>query len=197
MLRQLHDMKGPMPNTSDGALKVINHLTESFKHGTDVTKYADEVALHLTGRNERREVIAELSDVVDDERLNEIFTTRAKFEDFMHACQRRSDVSITESIAMQAYFSVEADKIFAKRMKKSSGDAGAGRDPNEMLLKANLPDHLHRKQLQSKFNEASPQEREILRKLGFKIQQSMLATKITRTTTTETVELAPEAKVHG
>ena len=193
MLRQLRDMKGVQPDTSSGALKTIVHLSDAFKHGKDVTQYADEVALHLTGRNERREITSDLSDVMDEERLTEMFQTRAKFEDFLHSCQRRSDVSIVEGIAMQGYFDSQMDKIFSKRSKRSAGEISGGRDPGEMLIRSNLPVQLHRKELQNKFNEATPQEREILRKLGFKIQQSMQATKITRTTTTETVELAPEA----
>jgi hypothetical protein len=187
MLRQLRDMKAPQPDTSNGALSVMRELSDGSKHGKDVTPQMNAVAVHLTGRGDRRELIAELEDVLDDERKIEIFVSRAKFEDFLHSCQRRSDVSIIEGIAIQQYFNGELDKIFNRRTKRSSGDLVTGREPHELVAKANLPTQLHRKELQHKFNEASPQEREILRKLGFKVQ-SMVAARISRTTT-ETVEL--------
>lgn len=187
MLRQLRDMKAPQPDTSNGALAVMRELSDGFKHGKDVTPQMNSVAVHLTGRGDRRELIAELEDVLDDERKIEIFVSRAKFEDFLHSCQRRSDVTIIEGIAIQQYFNGELDKIFSRRTKRSSGDLVTGREPHELVAKANLPTQLHRKELQHKFNEASPQEREILRKLGFKVQ-SMVAARISRTTT-ETVEL--------
>lgn len=187
MLRQLRDMKAPQPDTSNGALAVMRELSDGFKHGKDVTPQMNSVAVHLTGRGDRRELIAELEDVLDDERKIEIFVSRAKFEDFLHSCQRRSDVTIVEGIAIQQYFNGELDKIFSRRTKRSSGDLVTGREPHELVAKANLPTQLHRKELQHKFNEASPQEREILRKLGFKVQ-SMVAARISRTTT-ETVEL--------
>jgi hypothetical protein len=190
MLRQLRDMKAPQPDTSNGALAVMRELSDGFKHGKDVTPQMNAVAVHLTGRGDRRELIAELEDVLDDERKIEIFVSRAKFEDFLHSCQRRSDVSIIEGIAIQQYFNGELDKIFSRRTKRSSGDLVTGREPHELVAKANLPTQLHRKELQHKFNEASPQEREILRKLGFKVQ-SMVAARISRTTT-ETVELVED-----
>lgn len=191
MLRQLRDMKAPQPDTSNGALSVMVELSDGFKHGKDVTKQMDAVAVHLTGRGDRRELMSELEDVLDDERKTEIFVSRAKFEDFLHSCQRRSDVTIVEGIAIQQYFNGELDKIFSRRSKRTSGDLVTGREPHELVAKANLPTQLHRKELQHKFNEASPQEREILRKLGFKVQ-TMVAARISRTTT-ETVELVNDA----
>ena len=188
MLRQLRDMKGSQPDTSNGVLKVMTGLATGFRTGQDVTPLMDEVSMHLTGRMDRRELMAELTDVLDDERLIEIFHTRAKFEDFLHGCQRRSDVTIEEGIAIQAYFNNELAKIFGQRGKRSASDMSSGREPHELVTKANLPTQLHRKMLQNKFDEASPQEREILRKLGFKVQQNLVAARLTRTTT-ETIDL--------
>jgi hypothetical protein len=194
MVRQLRDMTGIQPNTSDGVLVTMDKLADGFKHGHDVSGQMEAVAIHLTGRGDRRELQAELADVLDDERVIEIFKSRSKFEDFLHSCLRRSDITVVEGIAIQAYFNNELDKIFSRRSKRSTGDLVSGREPHELVTKSNLPAQLHRRELQSKFNEASPQEREILRKLGFKIQ-SLVAAKLTRTTT-ETVELvsAPTTK---
>ena len=69
---------------------------------------------------------------------------------------------------------------------QSRGDV-VTREPSELVTRANLPTQLQRKELRDKFNEASPQEREILRKLGFKLE-TLIAAKITKTTT-ETVEI--------
>jgi len=187
MIRQLRDLQGPPPNPSDGVLVTMGKLADGFKNGRDVSDQMEAVALHLTGRGDRRELQAELADVLDDERVIEIFRSRSKFEDFLHGCLRRSDISVTEGIAVQAYFNAELDKIFSRRSKRGSGDLVSGREPHELVTKSNLPAQLHRKELQHKFNDASPQEREILRKLGFKVQ-TMVAARLTRTTT-ETVEL--------
>ena len=187
MVRQLRDMTGVQPNTSDGVLVTMDRLADGFKRGQDVSGQMESVAVHLTGRGDRRELMAELGDVLDDERVIEIFKSRSKFEDFLHSCLRRSDLTVLEGIAIQAYFNGELDKIFSRRAKRNTGDLMSGREPHELVAKSNLPVQLHRKELQSKFNEASPQEREILRKLGFKVQ-AMIAARLTRTTT-ETVEL--------
>lgn len=189
MLRQLRDMQGPQPDTSNGVLKVMGDLADGFKRGSDVTAHMPEVAIHLTGRSERRELLGELTEVLDDERVIEMFRSRAKFEDFLHSCQRRSDLTIAEGIAIQAYFNNELDKVFSRRVKRSTADVSTGREPAELVSRANLPTQLHRKELQTKFDEATPQEREILRKIGFTIQQNLIAARLTRTTTTETVEI--------
>lgn len=187
MIRQLRDMQGIPPDTSDGALKVMENLANGFKHGLDVSSQMEAVAVHLTGRGDRRELQAELADVLDDERTIQMFKSRSKFEDFLHGCLQRSDVTVVEGMAIQGYFNSELDKIFARRSRRSSGDLVSGREPHELVTKSSLPAQLQRKELERKFDEATPQEREILRKLGYKIQ-TMIGARVTRTTT-ETVEL--------
>jgi hypothetical protein len=193
MLRQLADMKGAQPDTSNGALRVMSNLSEGFRTGQDVTPHMADVTVHLTGREDRRELMSALTDVLDDERMLEMFKSRAKFEDFLHSCQRRSDVTVTEGMAIQAYFNSELDKLFGRRGKRGAVDA-VSREPHELVSKSNLPTQLHRKELQHKFADAAPQEREILRKLGYKVQQ--MVAKVTRTTT-ETVELVQQEDTPG
>lgn len=186
MLRQLRDMQGEMPNSRQGPLAAMEKLQRAVNEGTDITALSQEISLYITGQAETRELMSALSDKLDDNRLTDIYVSRSKFEDFLHACGRRSDLSITESIAVQAYFDNQVEKIFARRAKRANSIEG-GREPAELLERANVPSQLQRNALVQKFNEATPQEREILRKLGFKIDQSIIAARVT--TTTQTVEV--------
>jgi hypothetical protein len=198
MLRQIRDMQSVPPDTSNGALAVMGQLADGFKLGKDVSATSADVALHLTGRGERRELMSELADVLDDERLIEMFRSRSKFEDFLHACHRRSDLTISEGFAVQDYFNHELEKIYGRRHKRTTGEGLSGHEPADLVSKANLPANLHRKEIQNKFDAASPSEREILRKLGYKVQQGLLAARVTRTETTktETVEVVQQKDDH-
>lgn len=191
MLRQLRDMKGPMPDsTTTGPLSVISKLQHGLTHGEDISTLDSEIAVHVTGQAERSELMSALLIALEEQRLTDIVYSRAKFEDFLHGCLRRSDVKINEGMAATAYFNGELAKIYAQRSKRMTTGEGAtaSRDPREMVQAVNVPVQLQRKELEHRFSEASPQEREILRKLGFKIQQNLKAARITRTTT-ETVEV--------
>jgi hypothetical protein len=188
MLRQIKDMEGPQPNTAGGALSVMTRLQQAITHGQDITPLNPEITVHVTGQNERNELLFSLLDAHDMERLVELLNNRAKFEDFISGCSRRSDLTVNEAMSMAAYTRGELESIFAKLRPKSGARGETTREPSELVTRANLPTQLQRRELQGKFEEASPQEREILRKLGFKLE-NLIAAKITKTTTTETVEV--------
>ena len=188
MIRQLRDMKGPMPDTRTGALEIMDQLQQRWKKGADITDLQDQIALHVTGQQERNELMNMLNDSHDWERATEIFKSRAKFEDFCHACLRRSDVNIAEGMALNAFMNGQLAEIMSRiRPKLTRSEGASTREPAELIQRANLPSQIQQKQLQRKFDEATPSDREILRKLGFKIE-TMLAARITKTTT-ETVEI--------
>lgn len=191
MLRQLRDMHGPMPDTSSGAVAMIDKIEHGIKNGEDVTSLANQIAVHIMSGDEHTELLVRLHDSVDRERANEIMKSRAKMEDFWHACMRRSDLNIIEGMALTNYFNGELKSIFGRMERKQlKGDTSSGRDPIDLVSKINVPTQLQQKELQRKFDLATPQEREILRKLGFKVERA-LAARITKTTT-ETVEIIQE-----
>lgn len=188
MVRQLRE-NNPMPNTGAGALAVMDKLEEVLLRGEDVSIFADQIAIFLTGQSERREIFDGLENSLDEQRRIEILKTRAMTEDFLHGAQRSGNVDVIQAIATQSYFNGELDKIYAKRSKRvAAGEMATSKDTHELIQAVNLPTQAQRKELLRKFDEASPPEREILRKLGFKIQQGITAARITKTTT-ETVEL--------
>lgn len=191
MLRQLRDMQGPMPDTSNGAVAMIDKIERGIKNGEDVTALANQIAVHIMSGDEHNELLMRLHDSVDRERANEILKSRAKMEDFWHACMRRSDLNIIEGMSLTGYFNGQLEKIFSRiERKQSKGEPSSGRDPIDLVSKINVPTQLQQKELQRKFDLATPQEREILRKLGFKLERA-LAARITKTTT-ETVEIVQE-----
>lgn len=190
MLRQLRDMQGPMPDTRGGALEVMDQLQTRFKNGQDITDLQEKVTSYVTGQQERNELLNLLSDSLDWERAMEIMKSRAKFEDFCHACMRRSDLNVAEGMALSAFMNNQLSDILSRirpKQSRTEAQAAANREPGDLIQRANLPTQLQNKQIQSKFDEASPSEREILRKLGSKLEL-MLAARITKTTT-ETVEI--------
>jgi predicted Fe-S protein YdhL (DUF1289 family) len=191
MLRQLRDMQGPMPDTSAGALAVLDKLETGLRKGEDVTALADEISAYIMGDDEHNELFIRLHDAHDRHRSNEIDKSRAKVEDFWHGCMRRSDLTVVESMALMSYFNDQQREIISriekKRSKADSGNTVAQRESADLVDRVNRPTLLQNKLLQRKFDEAPPQEREILRKIGFKLENA-LAAKITRTTT-ETVEI--------
>jgi hypothetical protein len=195
-LRQLKDMSGPMPNTASGALQTMTKLQETFSKGGDVTALSPDVAVHITGQADRMELVASMLDALDLERLVVLLNNRAKFEDFISACARRSDLTIAEAMAIANYTRNELESITRKLRQKRS-EAPASRDHIELLHRANLPTQMQRKGLQERFSEVSPQEREILRKLGFKIETRIAAmdveaqSAIASTTTSSSSAQAP------
>jgi hypothetical protein len=191
MVKQLRE-NNPMPNTGAGALAVMDKLEEVLMRGEDVSILGDQIAVFLTGQTERRELFDGLENSLDEQRRVEMLKTRAVTEDFLHGAQRSGTNDVIQAIATQGYFNAELDKIYIKRSKRAaSGEMVTSKDTHELVQAVNLPTQAQRKQLLQKFDEASPSEREIIRKLGFKIQQGLTAARIT-TTTTETVELVQQ-----
>lgn len=193
MLRQLRDMKGPMPDTSAGALEVLDKLETGLRKGEDVSVLSDEIAAYIMGDDEHNELFIRLHDAHDKHRSNEIDKSRAKMEDFWHGCMRRSDLSVIEGMALMSYFNDQQKDILTriekKRVRSDSGNGVAQRESHDLVERVNRPTIVQNKILQRKFDEAPPQEREILRKLGFKLEHALKA-RITKTTTeTQTVEI--------
>lgn len=190
MLRQLRDMQGPMPDTSGGALAVLDKLERGLKTGQDISSLTDEISAYILGDDEHNELFIRLHDAHDRDRSTEIDKSRAKWEDFCHACMRRSDLSIIEGMALMSYFNGQQSSIFSRLDKKRAkgGESSVARESQDLVERVNRPTLLQNKQLQRKFDEASPQEREILRKLGFRLENA-LAARITTTTETQTVEI--------
>lgn len=191
MLRQLRDMNGPMPDTSGGALAVMEKLEVALKNGEDVTVLANEINNFILGEEEHSELINRLSSSLDRQRLIEIFKSRAKWEDFCHACIRRGDLSIIEGMAVMSQFNSELKTIFARIDQKGrSGEPVQSRESLELVERINRPTIAAEKEIQRKFSNVPPQEREILRKVAFKLETA-LAARITKTTT-ETVEIVQQ-----
>ncbi len=192
MLRQLKDMSGPMPDTSNGALSVIERLQAALRRGEDVSHLSAEIAVFLTGQSERRELIDALESAHDDERKIEIMKSIAGFEDFVNGCLRRKELNIVQGIAAVNFLNGQMRDILSKRSKRGSAGIAAEvtstREPSELVKAISLPAQNEKRELLQKFEEASPSEREILRKLGFKIERGLKAARITKTTT-ETVEV--------
>lgn len=189
MLRQLRDMQGEMPDTSNGALAVLDKLEKGLKSGQDISALTDEISTYILGDEEHNELFIRLHDAHDRERSTEIDKSRSKWEDFCHACMRRGDLTIIEGMALMSYFNSQQQTIFSRiERKRAKGDAAISRESHDLVERVNRPTLLQNKQLQRKFDDASPQEREILRKLGFKLEQA-LAARITTTTETQTVEI--------
>jgi len=189
MLRQLRDMQGPMPDTSGGALEVIEKLETDLKAGKDVTALTDEISSYIMGDDANIELYMRLHDAHDLERSREFDKSIAKWEDFCNGCMRRSDLTVVEGMAVISYIHDQQRSIFSRiDRKRSKGDAAISRDSHELVERINRPTLIQNKQLQQKFDEASPQEREMLRKLGFKLENA-LAARITTTTETQTVEI--------
>ena len=189
MLRQLKDMQGPMPDTSGGALAVLDKLESGLKNGQDISSLTDEISAYIMGDDEHTELFLRLHDAHDRERSTEIDKSRSKWEDFCHACMRRGDLTIIEGMALMSYFNSQQSAIFGRiDRKRAKGDASATRESQDLVERVNRPTLIQNKQLQKKFDEASPQEREMLRKLGFKLENA-LAARITTKTETQTVEI--------
>lgn len=186
-LRQLKDMKGPMPDTSSGALAVLEKFETGLKGGVDISGIQEEIAALIMGEEEHNELFRLFTNSIDRERLMEIYKSRAKWEDFCHSCMRRSDVNIIEGMSLMSYFNAQLGPILARLEKKQKGEVTQSREAQDLVDKVNRPTIIQNKQLQRKFDAASPQEREIIRKLGFKLEGALTAT-ITKTTT-ETVEI--------
>jgi hypothetical protein len=188
MLRQLRDMQGPMPDTSSG-VAVIENLEAALKRGEDITKFSDQISSRILGDDEHNEMILRLIDSVDRDRITEILKSRARWEDFCHGCMRRGDLTVLEGMAFIGYSNTQLSGILSRiEKKRSRGEAAVGRETQDLMDSINRPTLVQNKELQRKFDEASPQEREMLRKLGFKLENA-LAARITKTTETQTVEI--------
>lgn len=188
MMRQLSDMSEPMPDTSKGACALIERLETSINNGEDLAPLNNAISARIMGSSEHGELFSRLTDSLDYERVVEIFKSRSKFEDFCHAAMRCGDLTVTEGMAVMSYFHTQLVHIFTRIDKKNKGDTPAMRESIDLVEKVNRPTLIANKELQQKFNKASPQEREILRKIGFSMANA-LAARVTKTTTTETVEI--------
>lgn len=193
MVRQLKDMSGEMPDTSVGALLVLEKLEEGLKTGKDVIELNAEINRYIAGEEEHDELFQRLHFSHDRERAVEILKSRSKWEDFCHACMRRSDLNVIDGMAVMGYFNTQLDGIFRRiERKQSKGEAPATRDSQDLVERVNRPTLQMNKELQRKFDEAPPYEREILRKIAFKLENVLdnaLAARITKTTETQTVEI--------
>jgi hypothetical protein len=186
LLRQLRDMKGPMPDSTQGALGLLIRLEEAIRSGKDISGLKEEVSTLLMGGDERDELFLRMVDEVDRERAQRMLESRSKFEDLCHAASRRGDLNVVEGMAATAYFNTQLTGIISRIEKKQRGGEGNNtRDTGDLINRVNRPTLIQNKELEKKFDAASPQEREIIRKMGFRLQNA-LAARITTTTKTET-----------
>lgn len=187
MLRQLADMSGLAPEqVPNSALETLNKLQQGFSCGTDISALSPSVGVHINGQSEKAELAVGLLNAHDQERLIRFVNGRHTMEIFILSCLNRQDLTTMEALALSSYIKGEIDDITSRIRKEVRQEPS--KDTDDIIQRANINSQRTQKGLQQKFNSASPQEREILRKLGFKAKK-ILAARITKTTTTTTTEV--------
>lgn len=155
------------PKTDDPVLSVIDAIVDGIKHGTDLGGTQDQVTKLISNQESRSELIDSLFLTHDYDRLIRYAKARATIENVLLAAAERNELTPAEALAFLSLVQTESKTIQAKIK------AGATNVKNvlELLEKADYAVQVGQVDLVKKFSKTSPQGREIIRRLTYKLSQ--------------------------
>jgi hypothetical protein len=150
-------------------IRIISQLVQAFNAGTSTDAVREEVTRILNSQEERAELIDGLLVANDVDRLPNYLRARSVIEQYLLGCASRSDLSPAEALAFLKIVQVEIEGI-SSRVR--GGAVSGRRDVMGLIDKADFVTRVSEVELSKKFSNTTPQGREILRKVGYRLMKA-------------------------
>ena len=159
------------PRSEDPIVAVLGKLVQSFKLGSGSEDVKAEVTRLLNGRDEKAELVNSLLVAHDMDRLPDYLRLRRFMEKYLLHSAFNGNLTPAEALA---FLKISQDEIRGiVSQVKSAGDPS--KDVDDLLNKADFVNKASQQELMDKFKQTSPQGREILRKIGYKLSKAAAA----------------------
>jgi hypothetical protein len=165
MIRQLND--GAAQTSVDPILDVLETVVNGIKHGTDISAQEERITKVILNQEQRAELIDNIMLTHDFDRLVQYAKARKVLEDFLLKSAIRGDLSVTEALAFMRIVQTESETL-QNRVKSG---AHSVKDIVQMIQKVDYTIQRNEQDLAKKYKNTSPQSREVMRRLGHKLNK--------------------------
>ncbi len=172
--------------TGSPALDLAQEIIQRYSKGLDMTDLRERVNMLAANSQEKAELLTSVLAEDDNQTLVELRTDERYVYNILRQAYYGGQLSATDSITVHAYLQNLLAKVQRRVEDKSTG---LSKNVLEIVDKTNYSQVAVQKDLQKKFENTTPQGREILRKLAFRATRIVTET----TTTTKTVQETAEA----
>ena len=155
----------PPASPPDPILEILKELVDKFKSGESTENVKAEIVKLISHQGERHELINNLLVMHDLDRLPAYLKARHLIEQYLLTCADRKDLSPIEALA---FFKIAQTEIETITSRVRIG-ATPVKDVEALVEKADFVTRLSETELQRKFQSTTPQGREILRKVGYRL----------------------------
>ena len=156
------------PAGNSSVLDALNAVVKNITSGGDLTAHRSNIERLVCSQEQRATMIDNLLLTHDYERLVEFVKTRQKLENFLLGCANRDDLSPAESLAFLRYVGDES-KYLTGRIKAGSSSIN---DIVSLMSKIDYTIQVDEGNLMKRLANTSPQGREIIRRVAFKLAKT-------------------------
>lgn len=158
-------------NEKDPTLEVLNTVVQGIKNGTDLAPVYTQIARLINNQEERATLVNNLSLTHEYERKIEYMKARWALERYMFQLIATGKLKPHECMAFMRLIQ-EEEKVIDSTVK------AGGTSPNDIMTMLNKVDftfQMKQEELENKFKNTTPQGREIVRRLSYKLLKASQA----------------------
>lgn len=159
-----------LPNitTENPVLGTMLKLVDGIKGGEKLTELTKEVTQYVANQEARSELLSNLALTHDFERSVKYAIVRDKLESYLLSLAANDRLTPSQSIMFLKIVQEEADNI-AARVRAGANPVN---DVVALLNRADFATQMEDEELQKKFAGTTPQGREIVRRLAYKLAKA-------------------------
>lgn len=169
VLRQIRDDSttdnGPPPEQGSPVLDVLESLVNGITHGSDLATLRGPIEQLIFNQEARAKLIDNILLTHDYGRLPGFLRARASLEEFLIRCCTRGDLSPSEGLVFYKLVQGETGQILS-RIKSGASSA---KEIDNLVEKADFMVRVSEQELERKFSDTTPQNREIIRRMAYKL----------------------------
>lgn len=166
-IKQAPDGVNPA-NGEDPIIGIFSQLVASFKNGESTEPIREDLTRLISGQEERADLLNNLLVLHDADRLPAYLKARRVIENYLLVCTERADLTAVEALAFLKIIQTEVEAI-TTRIRSGTTPV---KDVEHLIEKADFVNKLDEAELARRFKATSPQGREILRKISYRLLKS-------------------------
>ena len=166
--RELLDNSGPIEPVSP-TIAVLCSLIERMSRGQNLTEIKDQLTTITTNQKEKSEIYSAILNLIDQERSMDSVVARAHIEKLLKRCSMRGDMSSAELLVAYRLHNEAIEKVQGRQSKTQSVDTVT------IVEKVDVKNHEDERHAQQRWENTTPQGREIIRKKLFTLKREIMA----------------------
>lgn len=167
--RQQENPQNEAISINDPTLSVLQEVVQSFQDGTSLVHLKDRIDKLIINQEQRAELISQLLLSHEYSRLVKYLMVRNHLEDELVGASLRDDLSVGEKMIMLKM----ADDVVNSLSSKIQAGSTSMHDVMSIISKVDYTLQVNEGSLKQKFKRTTPQGREIVRKLAYRLQSAV------------------------